>query len=341
MKYGKNKDGDNLAQINLALLFGQSTGLPTYYRKLPGNITDVMTIENLLKGIDYLELGKIKIVMDRGFYSAKNVNELYKGHHKFIIGSKISLKFIQDKLKPDRANFDRRENYHSDTGLFIMSHMMEWPYEKVKARSGEVVSQAKRAYVHIYYNDQLATDEKMRFNKTLDVLEEELRSGKRQEGHEKSYAKYFNVTETPVRGIKIAPKQAVIDVARKNFGFFVILSNGVKDPVEALKIYRAKDTIEKAFNDLKDRLNMRRTSASSEESIEGKLFLQFVALIYLSFVKQAMDKAGLFKNYTMQELFDELDVIEMYQQPGNVAYYGEITKKQRSLYFALGVKPPS
>jgi len=87
-----------------------------------------------------------------------------------------------------------------------------------------------------------------------------------------------------------------------------LLSNDVKNPVEALKIYRAKDMIEKAFADLKDRLNMRRTSVSSEENLEGKLFLQFVGLIYLAFVKQAMDKAGLFKNYTMQELFDELDV---------------------------------
>jgi hypothetical protein len=132
VKYGKNKDGDNLAQINLALLLGQSSGLPVYYRKLPGNIADVTTIKNLLKGIEHLDLGKIKLVMDRGFYSAKNVNELYKRHHKFVIGAKISLKFIQDALKPDRLDFDKRENYSTETGLFIKSHMMDWPYEEVK-----------------------------------------------------------------------------------------------------------------------------------------------------------------------------------------------------------------
>ena len=341
VKYGKNKDGDSLAQINLALLLGQESGLPAYFRKLPGNITDVMTIENLLKGIDYLDLKKIKIVMDRGFYSAKNVNALYKGHHKFVIGAKISLKFIQEQLKPERSDFDRRENYNSETGLFIMSNMINWPYEDTKVRSGEVKNGARRIYVHIYYNDQLATDEKIRFNKMLDALEEELRSGKREEGHEKSYAKYFYVTETPVRGMRIAPIQAAIDSARKNFGFFVLLSNGVKDPVEALKIYRSKDMIEKAFTDLKDRLNMRRTSVSSEENLEGKLFIQFIALIYLSYVKRAMDMAGLFKYNTMQELFDELDVIELFQQPGSAAYYGEITDKQRKLYVALGVEPPA
>ena len=139
VKYGKNKDGDHLAQINLALLLGQSSGLPLYYRKLPGNITDVMTITNLLAGIEYLDLKKIKIVMDRGFYSAKNINELYKGHHKFVIGGKISLKFIQEQLKEKRENFDRRENYNSDTGLFIVSQTMDWEYEETKPRSGEIL----------------------------------------------------------------------------------------------------------------------------------------------------------------------------------------------------------
>ena len=196
-------------------------------------------------------------------------------------------------------------------------------------------------YVHLYYSDQLATDEKLRFNKMLDALEEELRTGKHKEEHEKSYAKYYDVTATPVRGVRIKPKQAAIDATRKNFGFFVLLSNAVRDPVEALNIYRCKDLIEKAFSDLKDRLSMRRTSIPSEENIEGKLFLQFIGLIYLSYVKHAMDKAGLFKNYTMQELFDELDVIERYQLPGEAAYYGEITDKQRKLYTALKIEPPA
>jgi len=250
---------------------------------------------------------------------------------------KVSLKFIQDAFKPDRTDFDRRENYSSETGLFIKSHTMDWLYEDVKVRSGETINETRRVYVHIYYNDQLATDDKMRFTKMLDALEEEIISGKRKVDHEKSYTKYFDVKETPVRGARIKPKQTAINAARKNFGFFVLLSNDVKDPVEALKIYRTKDMIEKAFNDLKDQLNMRRMSVSSEENLGGKLFPQLIALLYLSYVKQAMDKAGLFKYYTMQEPFDELDVIELLQQPGSAAYYGEMTDKQRKLYIALEV----
>jgi transposase len=341
VKFGHNKDGDSLAQINLALLFGQESGLPAYYRKLPGNITDVMMVDNLLKGIKHLDLKKVSLVMDRGFYSEKNVNAMYKGHHKFIIGAKISLKFIQEQLKGERDGFDNRENYNSETGLFIKTGTMEWNYKEEKPRRGEVIEEKRRMYLHIYYNDQLATDEKLRFNKMLDNLEEDLLTGKRKEGREKLYGKYYHVTETPARGVKIEPKQSAIDEARKNFGFFVLLSNGVKNPVEALRIYRSKDLIEKSFSDLKDRLSLRRTSVSSEENLEGKLFIQFVGLIYLSYVKQAMDKHGLFKNYTMQEVFDELDVIEKYQQPGSSPYYGEITNKQKKLYEMLRCLPPA
>ena len=43
IRYGYNKEQDHLAQLNLALVFGQESGLPFYYRKLPGNVTDVKT----------------------------------------------------------------------------------------------------------------------------------------------------------------------------------------------------------------------------------------------------------------------------------------------------------
>ena len=40
VKYGENRDGEDLPQLNLALLFGQKSMLPVYYRELPGNISD-------------------------------------------------------------------------------------------------------------------------------------------------------------------------------------------------------------------------------------------------------------------------------------------------------------
>ena len=340
-KYGKNKEHDCLPQINLALLYGESSRLPVYYRKLPGNITDVKTIENLLQDIDFLKMKKLNLVMDRGFYSEANINELFRKHHKFLIGVRTSLKLIRTKLDENRTDFVSRPNYNSETQLYIKSVCTDWNYKENKARTGEVVADKRRIYIHYYYNDQHATDDKNRFNHLLDTLEEELLSGKRTPDHEKLYKKYYDIKETPVRGTKIVPRQDAIDAAEKDYGYFALMTNGIKDPVEALNIYRTKDLIEKAFGNLKERLNMRRMSVASEESLEGKLFVQFVALIYLSYIKKAMDDKDLFKTYTMQELLDELDIIEFYQQPGHQHHVSEITNKQKKLYQYMEVEVPS
>ena len=341
VKYGWNKEHDPLAQINLALLFGETSRLPFYYRKLPGNIADVKTIRNLLADIDFLELNKVKLIMDRGFYSETNINALYQKHYKFIIAAKTSLRIVQNKLDKVRRAMVSRPHYSSKQGLYYDSYTIDWDYSEIKKRSGGVIKDTKRLYLHLYCNDQRATDDKIAFNKLLDRLEEELVSGKRNPEHEILYAKYYDISQTPVRGIALVPKQEAIEAAVKNYGYFALISNGVKDPLEALEIYRSKDLIEKAFGNLKERLNMRRTSVSSEENLDGKLFVQFVALIYLSYISKAMSDKQLFKSCTLQELLDELDVIERFEQPGRKHHIGEITKKQMALYESLGVAPPA
>lgn len=339
-KYGNNKENDNLEQINLALLFGESSGLPVYYRKLAGNIPDVKTINNLIKGLAFMGIKKAKLVMDRGFYSEANINDLYTEHQKFLIAGKMSLRFIQQEFDVIREGFATRKNYHSGTNLYMQSFTMDWAYSETKSRSQETVKGKRRIYVHFYYNDQHATDDKIRLNKLLDTLECEICENKKTAEHEKLYTKYFKVTETPKRGIKVEPNQDAIDKATRNCGYFVLLSNDIKDPVEALTKYRAKDLIEKAFGNLKERLNMRRESVESEENLEGKLFVQFVALIFMSYIKKAMDDGELFNNSTIQELIDNLDVIERFHHTGKRPFLGEITEKQKKLFDAMSVACP-
>jgi len=96
----------------------------------------------------------------------------------------------------------------------------------------------------------------------------------------------------------------------------------------------------KAFGNLKERLNFRRMQVSSELSLNGKLFVEFIALIYLSFLKKAMQDAALFDKWTMQDLMDDLYTIELFEALGHGRTLGEVTMKQEQLYNALGVEPP-
>lgn len=340
-KYGINKEKDSLPQLNLLLLFGEGSRLPVYYRKLAGNIVDVKMVRNLLTDVDFLELKKLNLVMDRGFYSEANINDMMRLHHKFLIGAKLSLNIIKRCLQASQATFVTRQNYDSTTGLYIKTFMEEWDYVEKRQRKGDTVKEKRRVYIHLYYNDMHCMDERMRFNRLLDTCEEELRSGRRNTDHETLYQRYFSVHETPKRGIKISYNEEAIALAQKNFGYFTLMSNDIKDPIDALQIYRCKDVVEKSFGNLKERLNMRRMNVSSEERFEGKLFVQFIALSILSYIKKKMDDQGLFKNYTMQSLLDELDVIEYYQQPNKSHHLSEITTKQQRLYELMGVPAPA
>jgi len=336
VKYGKNKDGEKLPQINLALIFGENSGLPFYYRKLAGNIPDVKTIRELLRELDVLGYEKIKLVMDRGYYSVDNINALYKEHLKFLCSTSAALKFAKDYIREIGADKDR---YNSDLELYVFSSTIPWDYEQKRPYKGDTIHEERRMYLHLYFNPDKFSDDGKALNRKLDALKAELLSGKRVPEHEKDYRKYFEVKETPKRGISLSYKQEAIDSVRERYGFFVLISNEVKDPVIARSLYKMRDVIEKAFWNIKERLKLRRILISSESSLEGKLFVEFVAPIYLSYIKKKMEEAGLFSRYTMQELLDELDVIECFQEPGKAPIQGEVLKRQEQIYRDLGVEP--
>ena len=339
VKYGKNKDGDHLPQINLALIFGEKSHLPFYYRKLAGNIPDVKTIQELIRELDVLGYGKIKLVMDRGYYSVDNINALFKRHLKFLCGTTSSLSFAKEFIREIGNKKDHYEYYNSDLELYVFSKTIAWDYEQDRPYKGDTIKEDRRMYLHLYFNPDKLSDDGKAFNRKMDTLKAELLSGKRNPEHEKDYRKYFEVKETPKRGISLSFKQDAIDAAHERYGFFVLISNEVKDPVTALRLYRMRDVVEKAFWNVKERLNLRRTMTFSESSLEGKLFVEFVALIYLSYIQKRMDEKGLFSTYTMHELLDELDVIECFMEPGKAPIQGEVLKKQEQIYRDMGVAP--
>jgi len=341
VRYGLNKEHEPLEQINLALLFGQESNLPFYYRKLAGNIPDVKTLRKLLADINFLRFERIKLVMDRGFYSADNINNLFKNHLKFLIAARLSLRIVHNGLDAVRESMRRWTHYSPEYDLYAYSLPVKWEYSQERPDKGDTLKGERRMYLHLYYSAERALEDEKRLNTLLYTLQGELENGPRNPEHEQQYAKYFEVTNTPVRGAQAVAREAVIAEAKQNYGYFALLSNDVKDPIEALEIYRNKDMIEKAFGNLKERLNLRRLAVSSEQSLDGKLFVEFIALITLSYIKKKMQDNHLFKHYTLQELLDEFDMIECFEQPERELQVGEMTKRQTGLYETLGIPPPA
>jgi transposase len=283
---------------------------------------------------------KVKLVMDRGFFSIDNINELFKERLKFLIPAKTSLKIIRKELDGIYDDIQSFEKYNDVYQLYSTTVPGEWNYKQERPYKGDILEEKRRIYYHFYYNIDQAAEDQKNFDRKLALLWNELMSGKNNPEHENLYERYFTVSTTPVRGIQVKVNNAAITKAKRYYGYFVLISNEKMDSTKALELYRNKDVVEKAFGNLKERLNMRRTLVSSEQSLNGKLFVQFIALIYLSYLNKKMQDTHLYKDYTMAGLLDKLDVIECFIRPGKKIQVGEVLDKQRSIYAKLGIDPP-
>ena len=341
VQWGHNKEHDVLEQLNLLLVFGEQSGLPFYYRKLAGNIPDVVTVQNLLSQLDVLGISrKVKLVMDRGFYSAKNINALYQQHLKFLLCVNTNLSFVRKQLDAHREKIRHFQNFDPDNSTYGITVPITWDYEQKRPYKGDTLKESRRMYLHLYYSIERGADAEGAFDKRMAALRAELKENRRVEAHEKSYAKYFEISETPKRGLVVRPNEEAIAEAKRHLGYSALVSNEKMEALRALQVYRRKDVVEKAFGNIKERLNLRRLLVSSERSLDGKIFVAFVALIVISYLHQRMQQEKVYKDYSMQEMLEKLDCIECYDAPGHRQRIGAVLKPKVELYEKLGISPP-
>jgi len=333
IRFGHNRDRERLPQMNLAILFGQKSRVPAYYHRVPGNITDVHTVHNLLETFKKLEVKSLHYILDRGFYSKKNVDELLERRDHFTLSVPLNNRWVREAIDGIIDTVEGPEGYRmiDDEALYVHSRLHPW---------GEG---HRRCYLHLYYNDLIRAEAVNRFNRQLLDCKEELESGKPRAEHQDFYDSFFVITATPVRGKKIAYNtEAVSQYINRYAGFQALLTTRFKDPLEALQVYRDKDVVEKCFDDLKNVLDMRRLRMHSIETVDGRLFVQFIALILMSELRRTMRESKLIERYTVRELLLEMDPLTKINYEGK---YGmiltEITKPQREILALLKIEPPT
>ena len=333
IRFGHNRDRERLPQMNLAMLFGQKSRLPVYYHRMPGNITDVQTMHNLLETFKRLEVKNLHYVLDRGFYSKKNVDELLERRDHFTLSVPLHNRWVRDAIDEIIDTVQGPEGYRmvDDETLYVHSRLYPWGEER------------RRCYLHLYYNDLIRSEAVNRFNRQLLDCKDELESGKPKAEHQDIYDSFFVITATPVRGKKVSYNaEAVSQFINRYAGFQALLTTKFKDPLEALQVYRDKDVVEKCFDDLKNVLDMKRLRMHSIETVDGRLFVQFIALILMSELRRAMRESKLIEWYTVRELLLEMDPLTKINYEGK---YGtiltEVTKPQREILELLKIELPT
>jgi hypothetical protein len=335
VRWGRNKDLVPLPQLNLAAVLDAQSGLPLWYKDIGGNISDVSLVRSLLREAEGIGVGRTRLCMDRGFYSKKNIDALMDEHMKFLIGLKTSYSYVAAAINAKSGELRSWQNYNEDSHVFGLTLPYAWPHERV-TRSGEIEKSTKRSYIYLYYEPKRVARDEERLAQLLRRLSRELESGCRQEEHETSYTRYFK----RVRGGAYIGRDDAIEAERSRFGYFALLSNDASLSAKtALAIYRDKDMIEKAFGDIKDRLDFRTPKVENVETLRGKLLCVFVALTLALEVRHRMHDSKLDAKYTLHGLFDELDSIERYECEGHRPKVLAVTEKQKTIYEAMRVMP--
>lgn len=105
-----------------------------------------------------------------------------------------------------------------------------------------------------------------------------------------------------------------------------------------MQVYRDKDVVEKSFDDLKNQLDMKRLRMHNSRTTDGRLFVQFIALIYMSALRREMRKSGLIKYYNIRELLKEMEPLTKIKYSGRYGYIlTERTKAQKNIMKLLGM----
>lgn len=257
------------------------------------------------------------------------------------MGIKLTLKFIKDNLDEVYDDIRMFINYDDSISTYGYTVSAEWDYSKERPYKGDVIRDKRRIYIHYYHSIEKGADDEQAFDKKIAELCSELLDDKPVEGHKKTYEQFFEVKAIPKRGHQVFYKKDTIKKARKYLGYFALITNEKMNAFTAQHLYRMKDVAEKAFGNIKERLNMRRFLVSSEKGLDGKIFTEFVALILISHLDHKLKESGLHSNHTMQSLLDKLDVLECFEYTNNLLRIGAMLNKQAEIYEALGVGVPT
>ena len=122
-------------------------------------------------------------------------------------------------------------------------------------------------------------------------------------------------------------------------GTTILVSNKQVEPKAALSLYRRKDRVEKFFDGMKNDMDRKRLRIHSRKTFEGRLFLDFLALVVYSKISKIMMDEDIVKNYTVAELMYEFKKIKLIGLGEKKTIITEVSKEQRELFEKFKINP--
>lgn len=328
---GYNRDHENLPQINLCMLMGEKSKLPVYQSIYSGSLKDVTTLTSIIKEISALVPQKIiRLVMDKGFFSTKNVNDLINENiYEFLIAVPFTSKFALKQVESESKDIDTPSKtlLTDDNPIRGIHKLRVFGNNSVKVHS------------HIFFNPIKASKEKNELYGYIAELKQLATINPDNPKLKSEFNKYLIVRKSnkSENGYTISIRDDVIKEKIKTKGWMVLLSNHIDNPQEAHDIYRAKDVVEKGFDKLKNSLNLGRLRVHTDERMQNKIFIGFIALIMMSHIHKVMKDKKLYAKFTMDKLLIVLAKNKVMYVNGE-RILRPLTKEQKTILESFNIK---
>jgi len=295
-RYGYNKDEDGLKTIKLLTLYSIETRQPVAFTKQPGNLPDVITIENALKQLSVLGLWDAEIITDNGYYSEYNLAALFLANFDFVTLVKISLKWVKSEIDghlddfggvSTACPFDAKTHGITLTLMRDFVKVRKYANKKSGLQRGDEEVFRRRVYLHLFFSSARRAEEAAAFDNDLIELRRNIEEGIKvedlPENVQKKAAKYLHIKLWGNKSY-VSFNEAACKEAKKHLGYFALVSNCEKNTFECLRKYRKRVSIESYFESMKNRADGTRVRVWDTDTLRGRMFVQFIALCYYEYL---------------------------------------------------------
>ena len=342
-EYGYAKRDPHLKQINYTFVCDQEDGEIIFAHTYQGSISDVVALQEIIYRMRRAEfaLENVTLVSDRGYSSLMNIQKMLDLEMKFVQGVRLTEDVIKSKFDTYRDSLRDVSFYDSATGVFARTTKEPW----LQNISNGTLN--RDVYVHLYRFPGVDEAEMASLVKNADQILKLKADGKEVPPELwQSYKRFVKqIKNTNGEATWVRDNEAIKN-AVKYAGTFVIRTNSIDDPFEALRVYRLRGTVEQDFNQFKNWVDGDRLRCTQSSYI-GKLFVCTLAtslrLMMMNRAKHnSQANTGLkIPNNSMDVLFGKIRMIKAEKRKDANAWVTTlVSKKQRDMLTLLGLKMP-
>lgn len=343
--YGHAKQNPELKQINLTLAVDFLNGDVCYAREDEGSITDKSVYKSILAQMKSygFDLDETVLVTDRGYSSLLNLQNLFNTDVSFVAGVPIVEKGLKDKFAKFREALCDLAFYNSEYDVYCRTIKEDW---KQNTEGGSI---DRTCFVHLYRFPEIALSQQKQLLKKVDKVLDKKRSGRVVDRDDWNFAARF-ITERKEehdgKEKKIWEKNLeALRSWERTAGCFVIRSDWLEDPIEALRIYRRRNIVEVAFRQFKV-LNGGDRLYATQTSYMGKLMVHIIAQsLRMAMTVQAKRRETQelkLPDNSVEKLLSALKRVRAVRTPTRATWVVEpLTKKAQGMLELLNLpKPP-